>query len=52
MIYEMTITVMVNADTPEEAMEKLVEEFDYAFALDNDLIAYTHPQTAVLEPEA
>ena len=46
MIYEMNITVMVNAETPEEAMEKLVEKFDYLFKFDNDLIAYTHPQTA------
>ena len=47
MIFEMNITVMVSAETPEEAIEKLIGEFDYLFELDNDLIAYTHPQTVI-----
>ena len=49
MIYQTTITVMVQADNPEEAIEKIVGELDYLFGLDNDLIAYTHPQTATEE---
>lgn len=47
--YEMKISVFVQAETPDQATEKLIEEFDYVFSLDNDLIAYTHPQTATEE---
>lgn len=46
MKYALTVTFTVEAETPEDAKDILVEELDYLLGLDNSLYEYEHPTAA------
>lgn len=49
--YKIRIDVYVAGDNEQDAIANLIGEMDYIFQLDNQLQAYTHPETAEFEHE-
>lgn len=49
--YKISIDVYVAGDNEQNAIDNLIGEIDYLFQLDNQLQAYTHPETAEFEHE-
>ena len=48
-VWKTTIDVFVAGDSEQDAIQKVIEELDYAFSVDTPLRAYSHPESAELQ---
>jgi hypothetical protein len=50
-VFKYVVEIYVSAETPEEGLKHMQEEFDYHFGLDNSLIAAVYLDDGELSEE-